>query len=525
MTFPSRTVVAAAAALALTAALVSAVAAHADDEPDPSRIAGGPIPAATDPAAAPDPTASPDATAAPDATASPDPAASPDATASPDPTASPDAAATPAPAGPDADSEPEPAAPAPANPGSFALAPGDAPHQALVIAGASANSFAGAVTLTGWQPDAQFDSRAATVESKEPRAVLGGHTISRTMWAKWIAPANGVVTVSAEGGSSAANPAINAYVGSSISKLTRVGSNDQQYPVVGMSGDPWNGARILSLKVRKGVLYRFQVGTSTFPAYPNVDGFASMRLAISGGTFDLPNDALADAQPLTLGADANTTVTTFLSGARVESWEPYDNPGNPDRPRLGSVWYSWTAPVDGTVVLATCTPARSTTIVAYASTYPYGSDGGDLSQVGFSEPNYSGYCGSQLGDRLQLVVKAGHLYRFQVSTLANVTEPALGETTLTMGAFFGGPWIAKVSPASGSSKGGTLVTLIGQNLVAGDYAVATVTFGGRVAPVVRTYPTTNMVTVKVPKAAKKGKVAVQATMLGRISNTVSYTYK
>ncbi|HEX8054625.1 MAG TPA: hypothetical protein VF517_16685, partial [Thermoleophilaceae bacterium] len=160
---------------------------------------------------------------------------------------------------------------------------------------------------------------AATAEAGEP---AGGD--GQSVWYSWTAPAGGSLTLEATGDRPVK---IAAYTGSSVSALTPM-------PVEELRGGGWTRVR-----VEAGVTYRIAVWTTRTPA----DFDLSLRLAQRPA-----NDDFAEAAVLS-GSEAGTSGTT-VDATR----ERCDYPSE-------TVWYRWTAPHTGGVILDTAgseTPVR-----------------------------------------------------------------------------------------------------------------------------------------------------------------------
>jgi Ca2+-binding RTX toxin-like protein len=175
---------------------------------------------------------------------------------------------------------------------------------------ASPHSLASAVsgTVTGVNLE-------ATKEPAEPAHAgnAGGHSL----WYSWTAPADGNESFSTF--DSDFDTLLAVYTGAALSSLTTVASNDD---VGGF------GQSAVSFRVTKGVKYLIAV-----------DGFSGKvgHLDLAWGPAPA-NDNFADAQVLPSATSGRVTGTT--DGATPEVGEPLTF--------VGTIWYSWTAPRDGT---------------------------------------------------------------------------------------------------------------------------------------------------------------------------------
>jgi hypothetical protein len=112
-----------------------------------------------------------------------------------------------------------------------------------------------------------------------------------------------------------------------------------------------------------------------------------------------PNDAFAAAQQLS-GTSASVAGTTVEATLEPEEPSHYTS-GN------GSVWYSWTAPLNSNVRLDTCNSPGATKIQVYR--------GSSLSSLEEIQPGDSPQCeGTDGGDMGRFHVQAGTTYRISV---------------------------------------------------------------------------------------------------------------
>jgi len=155
----------------------------------------------------------------------------------------------------------------------------------------------------------------ATKELGEPDHAgnAGGHSV----WYSWTAPADGNEFLSTF--DSDFDTLLAAYTGASLGSLTTVASNDD----VGGSAQS-----AFSFHVTSGVTYLIAV-----------DGFSGKVGHINLTRGSAPaNDNFADAQRLSSATSGSVTGTTL--GATPEAGEPLSF--------LATIWYTWTAPRDGT---------------------------------------------------------------------------------------------------------------------------------------------------------------------------------
>ncbi len=157
----------------------------------------------------------------------------------------------------------------------------------------------------------------------------GGHSV----WWKWTAPASGGVTVSTcagTGGQRELDTVLAVYTGDSVGALSEVASNDQGPPGCGKQS-------AVHITASAGQTYRIAVDS----AGGAIGGFT---LSETAGPV---NDWFADATPLSGLSASDLTVN---AGATSEPGEP-NHAGNAAGQ---SLWWRWTAPVNGSVQVDTC---------------------------------------------------------------------------------------------------------------------------------------------------------------------------
>jgi hypothetical protein len=158
------------------------------------------------------------------------------------------------------------------------------------------------------------------------------------LWYSWVAPARGSLFVSLDG--SPCSPGAGIYTGGSPTNLV---SLDYLHTPVGRSS--------VTVDVEPGVEYFIAVG----PTWNNPAGEFLLRLGFApvGG-----NDDFADRMVL-VGLNATSRVSN--AGATVEPGEPI-HAGNSDG---RSLWWTWTAPLDGRVTFSTAGSLTWPTLAIY----------------------------------------------------------------------------------------------------------------------------------------------------------------
>jgi hypothetical protein len=192
----------------------------------------------------------------------------------------------------------------------------------------SNDNFVDAFPITGTSNTVFGSNADATQESGEPY-LYGG----RTVWWRWTAPVTGKVVLDTVG--SPPYTALAVYTGDAISNLNLLASDNRTGGNVGL----------VVLRATAGTVYRIQV-----------DGYNTGDVMLNIGRVNLPaNDDFTNAIPITglSGIFAGST-----EGATMEPGEPADN-GD------ASVWWKWTAPSTGKVVVDTVGSTDSAELSVY----------------------------------------------------------------------------------------------------------------------------------------------------------------
>ncbi len=329
---------------------------------------------------------------------------------------------------------------------------------------------------TGWT--ASLNNVGAHVEAHEPTAypAPSGYSITDTLWVAWAAPATGDITISTYGASGTAeDTGIGIFTGSTMAKAKRLAIADD-------SSAAHFQAQIASFPIKKGTTYHFQIGTTT----GSVPGNITVSLT---GHYNAPgNDDLAHA--------TTETGRTWVGkgsdvGATIESWEPTDNPTDPSSPRGDSVWWKWVPTRSGTIDVSTNGSASGDLYLGVFQGLTYDTP----RQLDFDSSGAEFLEAEAINN---LPVAAGRVVYFQVGSLFGFQDAIRLNFTAT----YTGPQITKVSPSSGSHKGGTKVTVKGIDLS----AVDEVFIGTMAAPA--TVVSSTKLTFIAPASTVKGKVAI-----------------
>ncbi|MBI3879411.1 MAG: Ig-like domain-containing protein [Verrucomicrobia bacterium] len=296
--------------------------------------------------------------------------------------------------------------------------------------------FALAAPLAGTNATAEGDNSAATTEAGEPP--MPGSPQGRTLWWMWTAPADGNLELSTAASSNSTVVAV--YTGDTLTNLTRVATNNYRY-CYERCGCGWRTRTIINFAVRGGVTYRIAADQhSDFVQGNGFTGILSLGLVndllvhggggiviLAGGSIPVVTVATPYIPPAPAPTPSNTlrfglnfipapsndrfanataligimnTITAANLGAGKEDGEPAHG-GNPGG---RSLWYSWTAPVSGRVVISTnqpifYDPPKWTGIVEVVVVIGGGSSGGGGYYGSYGSVtiiNFPGYygCGS-----------------------------------------------------------------------------------------------------------------------------------
>jgi len=209
----------------------------------------------------------------------------------------------------------------------------------LVIPPPPNDAFAGAEAITGATGQVSGNNLAATKQSGEPDHA--GTTGGKSVWYRWTAPTSG--NASFNTAQSTFDTVLAVYTGATVNALTALVAND----------DVGNGD--LSSKVTF-----VTTGGATYQIA--VDGYAgesgNLKLGWALGPLPPVNDAFADAQQLS-GASVQST------GQNVAATKQTGEPNHAGNAGGRSVWYRWSAPTGGSVVLDTFGSDFDTLLAVY----------------------------------------------------------------------------------------------------------------------------------------------------------------
>ncbi len=222
----------------------------------------------------------------------------------------------------------------------------------VTFSGPPNDDFADRIVLTGFPVTATGSSRNATPETRDDTA-HASVPAGQSVWWSWTSPTNGFVAVSTSG--SSFNTLLGVFTGESIDALTEVKSNDN------VSDQPGAFTSQVTFQANAGTRYAIAV-----------DGYYSQTGDIQLGIFpgDPPaNDNFANRAPLS-GFFTRVTAANINATPEYPAGEPplnfVNSLGEPLEPPAGyTVWWTWTAPTNGRVRIATADSTFDTRLVVF----------------------------------------------------------------------------------------------------------------------------------------------------------------
>lgn len=196
------------------------------------------------------------------------------------------------------------------------------------------DNFTNATPITGSEATVQGSTVAATHEPGEPEHA--GQPGGGSVWWSWTAAVSGPAVITTSG--SSFDTLLAVYTGSTLANLTPVASNDNQSQT-----DQTSRVQVQAV-----------AGTTYFIAVDGVDG-ASGQVTLNTPPL---NDDFANSIMV-----SNTFFTTFgyTTLATREAQEPVHSAGAAGQ----SIWWSWVAPSNGPVSIATQGSSFDTVLAVY----------------------------------------------------------------------------------------------------------------------------------------------------------------
>jgi hypothetical protein len=251
------------------------------------------------------------------------------------------------------------------------------------------DDFAHAEPLAGLSGSATGDSRGSTMEPGEAGRADG------SIWYEWTALTNDTVAFDTAGSDS--DTVLSIYTGASADGLTRVAWND--------NAGPSRKTSRVAFRAVLGTTYRIQVSSYHFRDHGPV------KLALT--TRPPPaNDDFAAAEVLPSAESTSARGHNDAATKEAEEFGPAREParaanefGAATHAVRNSVWYSWTAPADGSLTVRASAEFRPLLAVRTGETV-------SSSTLISNEPqNPSGPAAE-----VRVPVQAGHTYRISIDT-------------------------------------------------------------------------------------------------------------
>lgn len=248
--------------------------------------------------------------------------------------------------------------------------------------GADNDAFANALPIPPGATTVRDDNRGATVEPGEPRHA--GNPGGRSVWWTWTAPSDGFYVADTVG--SGIDTVLGVYTGDSLASVVCVAEDDSRAGA---------GASAVKFFARAGTRFQLVVDGHVAPA-----GVEAGPILLNLNPAGTSNDAFADR--INLFGRTNRLAASNI-GATKEPGEP-DHGGNAGG---RSVWWTWTAPATGPVLISTRGSAIDTALAVY-----HGTRWGALTLVGQNDDADPAdpFAGSQVGFQAE----AGQAYQVAV---------------------------------------------------------------------------------------------------------------
>lgn len=244
----------------------------------------------------------------------------------------------------------------------------------------------------------QRSNVAATRQAGEPFTTGTG----RSLWWRWTAPSNGIVSVTTLG--SSVDTILGVYVGTIVPA-----SLAQLWTTIGTNNDAPGAAPAARLKlaVTAGTAYLILVDS----VYPE-GGAVRLNLAYESVLPDTPANDLFANRILITALTAEYSVNT--AGATREVLEPT----LPGAAGGKSVWWEWVAPATGTALVTTAGSGIDTVLSVAASSTPSPTLG-----FGTFTASHDDVSPADRSSRLVVNMTAGRRYLFAVDSFDGVGGP------------------------------------------------------------------------------------------------------
>jgi len=201
------------------------------------------------------------------------------------------------------------------------------------------DAWIGGTIVSGTFWSVSGSNQDATSETGEPNHA--GDAPAKSIWWKWTAPSSGTCTITTSG--STFDTLLAVYKGTSVQALTAVGSNDNESTT--------RTSSLVSFAATSGTTYQIAV-----------DGKAGAY-----GSITLKGE-LVQAGPANDNFEKAILLngnTFSVGGSNVGATAQIGEPKHAGERGGKSVWWCWTAPANGTLILTTAGSAYDTLLAVY----------------------------------------------------------------------------------------------------------------------------------------------------------------
>jgi Calcineurin-like phosphoesterase len=292
------------------------------------------------------------------------------------------------------------------------------------------DAFASAQPIDGPGGSTAGSTFGATKETGEPNH--GGNEGGKSVWFRWTAPYDGTFTFTTD--QSQFNTLLGVYQGIDVGSLARV---------VGSDDIAWNNYRSsVTFDATGGTTYSIAIDGKKFSYSGAASGDYVLDWRSNSASPTGPaNDWFANAASIVGGSGA-------VSGTNIGATKETGEPAHAGNPGGASVWYSWTAPSNGTVEFSTAGSSFDTLLAAYT-----GGKVGSLTEVASNDDAGQ----SDHTSDITFTAFSGTTYRIAVDGRLLTTSPSAAAGDVVLG------WSlsAASAPANDNFDSATTLTGIG----------------------------------------------------------------
>jgi hypothetical protein len=268
--------------------------------------------------------------------------------------------------------------------------------------------FASATRLSGTTITETGNNSAATKEVGEPNhGGYAGNPGGKSLWWRWTSGSDGLLTISTAG--SSFDTVVAVYTGTDVAELTTIGHDDNSGP---------GQASQLTVRVLPESVYYIAVD-----GYNGTSGDVQLSLSVE------PTELSTDGRPVNDNFENRISVSGSFTINYGSNQEATVEAGEVQITGAAflvgqSVWYSWTAPSDGTVTIDTNGSNYDTSLTIYQ-----GTEISDLIRLAQDDDGGA----ANLDSLVELTVFAGETYHIAVDGYSgNITGRSSGSFILNI---------------------------------------------------------------------------------------------